>query len=221
MGTHIPTAELCDRFAQLYTGLVTDAMDDMGYQDQTLDAGLSPLEGGMRAAGVAYPAEGRTNRSVDPDEQIRRFLEMLGDAPEDSVLTMNTNDTDSSHIGELSTIALANAGCRGAVVEGGVRDTELILEQAFPVFTQFATPEDSSPRWELLEWGAPAVVGGVRVEPGDIVVADVDGVVVVPEPVAEDVLVAAEEDRENEAALREALRDGADPLEAFEEYQTF
>lgn len=221
MSDQLSKSELCDRYEQLYTGLVTDVMDEMGYRAQTLSTDVMPLDRSMHTAGIAYPATGRVNKDVDPDVQIRRFLEMLGDAPEHSVLALNTNDTDSSHIGELSTIALSNRGCEGVVLDGGVRDTEFILEQEFPVFARFQTPADSVPRWELLEWGEPAIVGGVRVSPGDVVVGDIDGVAVVPEDIAEEVLLAAEEDRDTESDLREALRDGADPLEAYEEYQTF
>lgn len=221
MSDQLPRSELCDRYARLYTAVVTDVMDEMGYRSQTLDPDITPLEGDMRTAGIAFPAVGRENDDVDPDVQIRRFLEMLGDAPEDSVLTMNANDARSAHIGELSTIALSNRGCRGVVLEGGVRDVEFILEQSFPVFAQYRTPVDSVPRWELLEWGEPTVVGGVAVSPGDIVVGDADGVAVVPEGIAEDVLLAAEAEKETESELRGALRDGAEPLAAYDEYGTF
>lgn len=221
MADQLDKSQLCDRYEQLYTGVVADVMDEMGYHSRTLDPDILPLERGMTTAGIAFPAVGVTNDDVDPDVQIRRFLEMLGEAPADSVLAINTNDTSSSHIGELSTIALSNRGCRGVVLEGGVRDTEFILEQEFPVFAQYQTPADSVPRWELIEWGEPTVVGGVHIEPGDVILGDIDGVLVVPQDIAEEVLHAAEADRDTESELRQALRNGADPLVAYEEYETF
>jgi regulator of RNase E activity RraA len=175
----------------------------------------------MTTAGIAYPATGRANDSVDPDDQMRRFVEMLADVPENAALTLNANDAASSHIGELATTALANQGCRGVVVEGGVRDVEFILDQTFPVFAQFHTPADSVPRWELLEWGNSAVVGGVDVSSGDIVVGDIDGVAVVPEDVAEDVLLEAEREAETEDALRSDLEDGMNPVDGYEKHETF
>jgi regulator of RNase E activity RraA len=221
MPSNLSKTELCDRYANLYTGVVTDILDDFGYEDQTLDTSIKPISRDLRAAGVAFPAVGRANRSVEYEPQIRQFLEMLGDAPADSMLIINTNDTGSSHIGELTTTALTNQGCRGVVVEGGLRDTELILDQGFPVFSQYQTPADSVPRWELLEYDTTAVVGGVTVSPGDIVLGDIDGVAVIPRDIAEDVLLEAEAKRNTEDQVRDAIQQGATPLEAYEEYGTF
>lgn len=221
MSNNLSKKKLCNRYERLYTGVITDVLDDYGYEDQTLNRNIKPIDREMSAVGIAYPAVGRTNRSVDPNDQIRRFLEMLEEIPEHSILVMNTNDTRSSHIGELTTTALANQDCRGVVVEGGLRDTEFISEQNFPVFTQYRTPADSVPRWELVDSGTTAVVGGVSVSPGDIVVGDIDGVVIVPQEVAADVLHDAEAEKETEDQVRAAIEEGTTPLEAFEEYGTF
>jgi regulator of RNase E activity RraA len=158
--------ELCERYEALYTGVVADVLDDYGYEDQTLGHRIEPLDRDMRAAGIAYPAVGRANRSVDPDRQVRRFLRMVDEAPEDSMLVMNTNDTTAAHIGELTTTALENNGCRGAVIQGGLRDTEFVLDRGYPVFVSHRTPLDSIIRWELVDWNTTAVVGGVTVSPG-------------------------------------------------------
>jgi 4-hydroxy-4-methyl-2-oxoglutarate aldolase len=221
MFSELSAQELCDRYERLYTGVVTDVLDDYGYKDQTFDRSIKPISREMSTAGIAYPAVGRTNRSVDSDIQIRRFLEMLGDAPEHSILVMNTNDTTSSHIGELTTTALANQGCRGVVVEGGLRDTEFVLEQDYPVFAQYRTPADSVPRWELVDSNTTTVVGNVSVSPGDVVIGDIDGVVVVPQEIAVDVLHNAEAEKETENQVRATIEEGATPLEAFEEHGTF
>lgn len=221
MTERIPTAELCDRYASLYPGAIADVLDDVGYDDQTLDPGIGPLEDRMITAGVAYPCVGRPNRSVEDDQNIRNILQMLGDAPEHAVVVYETNATDSAQIGELSVECLLANGCRGAVLDGGARDLDYILENDFPLFTRFRTPADAVPRWELLDWDTSAVVGGVEVSPGDVVVGDVDGVVVIPADVAEDVLLEAEELAETENAVRDAVRDGVHPLDAYEEYGVF
>lgn len=217
----IPTASLCDRYEQLYTGLVADALDDRGYTDQTLDPSLTPIDRSTTFAGIAFPAVGRSNRGVDYDRQIRRFLEMIGDAPENSVLALDANDARSAQIGELTTTALAAQGCRGVVTDGGLRDQALVRDQEFPVVYGHRTPADSIHRWELIDWDVTAVVGGVELSPGDVVVSDVDGVVAVPADVAADVLVAAEEMRDAEDAVRAAILDGDAPLDAYDEHGTF
>lgn len=221
MADEIPTGELCNRFEALYPGAITDVLDDRGIEDQTLDSGINPLRDHMSFAGVAYPCVGRPNRSVDEEENIRNILQMLGDAPENAVVTYETNATDSAQIGELSVECLLANDCRGAVLDGGARDLDFILQNDFPLFTRFRTPADAVPRWEILDWNTDAVVGGVEVSPGDIVVGDVDGVVVVPKEIVEDVLREAEELADTENEVREAVREGVHPVDAYEDFGVF
>jgi regulator of RNase E activity RraA len=221
MNDVIPDEELCDRYAALYPGAITDVLDDRGYTDQTLSADIDPVTKDMTMAGIAYPCRGRPNRSVDEDENIRNILKMLRDAPEQAVVTYETNATDSSQLGELSVECLLARNCRGAVLDGGVRDLSYILENDFPVFTSFRTPADAVPRWEILEWDTTAVVGGVEVSPGDVVVGDIDGVVVVPEEIAVDVLEEAEALADTENNVRATVREGGDPVAAYDQYGVF
>ena len=214
-------AELCDRYEDLYPGAVADSLDDLGYERRTLPSAIDGLTHETRVAGIAYPVRGHPVEESDYDENIRRFLRMLGDAPEHSVVVYETNDEEAAHLGELSTTALAAGGCRGAVIDGGIRDVRFITEQDFPVFARYRTPADAPPRWRLDEWGVPARVGDVEVRPGDVVVGDVDGVVCVPRAVAEEVLELAEETAETEDEIRDLVRDGVDPLDAFERYGKF
>lgn len=214
-------AELCDRYEKLYPGAVADSLDELGFERRTLPSAIDGLTHDTRVAGIAYPVSGHPVEEADYDENVRRFLRMLGDAPEHSVVVYETNDAEAAHLGELSTTALAARGCRGAVIDGGVRDVRFILEQGFPVFARYRTPADAPPRWRLDEWGAPARVGEVEVRPGDVIVGDVDGVVCVPRAVAEEVLELAEETAETEDEIRELVRNGVDPLEAFERHGTF
>lgn len=221
MTTDLSDEELSTRYEQLYTGLITDVLDDYGYHDQTLDTEIKPIASEMTMAGVAFPAVGKANRQVDPEAQMRRFLTMLGDVPAHSVLIVDANSDDASQIGELTTTALAAQDCRGAVIDGGTRDTGFILDQEFPVFTRYLTPSDSIQRWELLDYDVSTVIGGVEVSPGDVVVGDIDGVAIVPHAIAEDVLNTAEEMLDAENAVRSAIRDGDTPLEAYEKHGTF
>lgn len=217
----IEVQELCDRYASLYTGAITDVLDEEGYEDRTLAPEIGPLTDDMHTAGVAYPCRGRPNRSVDPEANIRNMLRMLGDAPPNAVVVYETNDDTAAHIGELSVECLQAGDCRGAVVDGGARDLGHILDTGFPLFTRYRTPADAVPRWELLAWDEPAVVGGVEVEPGDIVVGDVDGAVAVPREIRVDVLREAEALADREDQVRDAVREGVHPLEAYDEHGVF
>jgi len=217
----LDSSELCNRYEQLYPGAVTDALDDLGYGDRTLPAEINPLCIDSRMAGIAYPAHGYPDEDCDYDANIRRFLRMLGEAPTESVAVYQTRDDEAAHLGELSTTALAAQGCRGAVVDGGVRDVRYILDQEFPVFTRYRTPADAPPRWRLVDWGVPITIGDVEIRPGDVLLGDADGVVCVPQGVSEEVLVAAEETIETENEVRSAVSDGVDPLTAYERYDEF
>lgn len=214
-------AELADRYGALYPGAVTDTMDELGYGRQTLPTAIGPIAPDVRMAGVAFPILGRPDPDPDFDANIRRFLEMLGAAPADSVLAYETHDDAAAHLGELSTVALEARGARGAVIDGGVRDVGLIREQGFPVFTRYTTPKDAPPRWRLEDWDVPVTIGEVEVRPGDVLVGDVDGVACVPRDVAESVLERAEAMVETESTIREQVRGGMDPLTAYEEYGEF
>jgi regulator of RNase E activity RraA len=217
----LSTGELCDRYAALYTGAVTDALDALGYGPRALPSAITPLDRDLCVAGIAYPVHGYPDEDCSYDANMRRFLRMLGDAPTDSVVAYQSRDEEAAHIGELSTTALQAGGCRGAVIDGGARDIHAIREQGFPVFTRYVTPADAPPRWRLAEWDVPITIGDVEIRPGDVLVGDADGVVCVPKNVRVTVLEHAEDTVDAEDDVRAAIRDGADPLEAYDEYGEF
>jgi 4-hydroxy-4-methyl-2-oxoglutarate aldolase len=216
------TGELARRFSALYTGALTDVLDRHGYLQQTLPPELVALRPGMRLAGPVYTILGRPHPGHDYDRSIRRILEMLGSVTPGSVAVYQTNDRTAAHLGELSVTSLASRGCVGAVIDGGARDIEYMLRENFPVFARYVTPQDCVPRWELLAHGDVSVlIGGVQVAPGDWIVGDRDGLVVVPGGAVNEVLAEAEEKAATENEIRDAVRQGTLPLEAYERYGTF
>lgn len=215
-------AELAGRFARLYTGALTDVLDRHGLFSQTLPWELSPLRPGMRVVGPAYPILGRPCPGHEHDRSIRRILAMLGSVPAGHVAVYQTNDRTCAHLGELSVTSLASRGCAGAVIDGGVRDVDYILRESFPVFSRYVTPQDCVPRWELVDYGDVTIlVGGVQIAFGDWIVGDGDGVVVVPGGLLEEVAAETEEKVATETDIRQAVRDGLLPLEAYERFGTF
>lgn len=217
----IPPDTLCNRYAALYPGAVADSLEEYDLGEHVLPTEINPLTHEMTVAGIAYPVRGRRDTDVGYDENIRRILRMLGDAPAQSVLVIQSQDDVAAHLGELSTTALQAQDCRGAVVDGGVRDVRHILEQDFPVFTRYRTPTDAPPRWRCVEWDVSIQIGSVEINPGDVLVGDVDGVVCVPRDIAEPVLETAEETARQEDDVRTAVSDGLAPLEAYDKYGKF
>jgi len=210
-----------ERFASLYTAALADVLDERGHREQTLPPELRPIAPGMRLAGQAFTVLGRPRAQEDWDATIRKTLAMLGSVPAAHVAVYATGHDRSAHFGELSAVSLASRGVAGCVLDGGCRDTRFIAEEGFPVFARYVTPEDSTWRWEVTATQIAVTIGSVRVEPGDWVVGDEDGVVVVPHAVAADVLEAAERKVGTENEVRAAVRAGVSPLEAFERHGTF
>jgi len=210
-----------ERFASLYTAALADVLDDRGYREQTLPHGLRPLTPGLRVAGQAFTVAGAPGAQENWDATIRETLAMLGSVPAGHVAVYATGHDRSAHFGELSAVSLAARGVAGCVIDGGCRDTRFIVEEGFPVFARFVTPEDSTWRWRVAATQVPIIVGTVQVEPGDWVVGDDDGVVVVPQAVVEEILEAAERKAGTENEIRAAVRAGVSPLAAYERHGTF
>ena len=217
------TDNLPRRFARVYTAAITDVMDEMGLQRQTLPSAIRPLAPDMRLAGYAFTARGRPHRGTprDRDETLRRFLRMLGAVPADSVLVLAANDTVAAHFGELSAEWFRTRRVRGAVIDGGTRDAAYLSRIRFPTFVRYRTPQDSVPRWRVSDWGQPMTVGGVRIALGDVVVADLDGVVIVPRRAAHEVLTRCEKLVGTENTVRKAVKRGMTPLAAYEKFGSF
>ena len=210
-----------ERLAAVPTAALVDVMDDLGLREQTLPPSIRALAAGSSLAGEAFTVEGRPSEHGDWDGAIRKTLAMLGAVPSGHVAVYQCHHDRSAHFGELSATSLQSRGVAGCVIDGGCRDVRLIEAIGFPVFARFVTPEDSTWRWEVTATQVPIAIGTVRVEPGDWVVGDEDGVVIVPAKVAEEVLVAAEAKVGTENLVRDAVRDGMTPLDALDRYGTF
>jgi regulator of RNase E activity RraA len=217
------TDNLPRRFARVPTAVVTDVMDEMGLQRQTLPSAIQPLTPDMRLAGYAFTARGRARRGTprDRDATLRRFLAMLGAVPADSVLVLATNDSVAAHFGELSAEWFRARRVRGAIIDGGTRDAATLARMRFPTFARYRSPQDSVPRWRVNDWGQPVIIGGVRIALGDVVTADLDGVVVVPRRVAAEVVARCEKLVGTENAVRKAVRRGLTPQAAYEKFGAF
>ena len=218
-----PSDNLPRRYARIYTAAITDVMDEMGLKRQTLPASIQPLSSGMRTAGYAFTARGRSSTSSprERDQTLRRFLGMLGAVPAESVLVLASHDNVAAHFGELSAAWFKARKVRGAVIDGATRDAAAIMRMGFPTFVRYRTPQDSVPRWRVADWGQPVTIGNVRVSLGDVVVADLDGVVIVPRRAAQEVLRRCEKLVGTENRVRSAVRRGMTPLEAYQKFGSF
>ena len=146
---------------------------------------------------------------------------MLGAIRPGDVLTYQANDNVSAHLGELSSETAKFRGARGAVIDGGARDTEYMFRLGFPVFARYKTPLDIRGRWRLVNWNVPVVIGSILIHPGDLILGDRDGVVVIPQTIAEEVVTKAEAVVHTENLVRAAILQGVLPLEAYRRFGRF
>lgn len=216
----LPTDELCERFGRIYVAAIADVLDDHGLWHQVMSEEIQGLRLSDRVVGVAHTALGRPERSTD--RSIRLGARMIdGLRPYEVAVFDCSDDRTVGHWGELLANGAVARGVRGAVIDGGVRDTAALLDMRFPVFHRFRSARDAKGRWNVVDIQQPVVCGGVRVCPGDIVVGDSDGVVVVPRDIAVDVLVEAERTVEVEAEIRGRVRAGESVGELYMAYDRF
>ena len=214
--------DLARRLAAIpYTGAISDILDEMGLHGQVLPKEIQALRAGQTVAGRALTLLGEATRSDDPEVIFVPLLKMLGEIEPGDVLVSQPNDDVAAHLGELSAETARYRGCKGAVIDGGVRDTDYIEKLGFPVFARYRTPTDIIGRWRLADFNVPIRIGGVGVSPGDYILGDRDGVLAIPARVAEEVITRAEEVVKTENLVRHDILDGVHPLEAYKRHGRF
>lgn len=218
----ISRQDLCQRYRELWVPVVCDAMYQLGLPEPVLPSWLRPLIPDQRIAGIAFTVLGRgINPPVDWDEGIDRissYLRVFEQLQPDDLMVSVTTESHVGHFGELTANAAKSRGCVGTILDGNLRDVAGLREIDFQVFYRDVSPLNGIGRWEMLDAQVPVRVGDVTVNPGDVIVAEFDGVVVVPSAEAERVLIKAEEITGAESRVRNEVRAGTPPMTSFESH---
>ena len=204
-----------------YSGAVYDGMRELGLEDSILPNDIKPVDPNIPLVGKVWTCSGAMVEGVSQDESLLSWTGMLSAAPPGSVVVCQPNDSTIAHMGELSAETLKFRGIRGYIVDGGNRDTDFILRLGFPVFCRYLTPSDIVERWMVQTMGEPITIGNVLINPGDYIVADRDGAVVIPASAASDVVNRVDEVMNTENELRNMILGGMDPQEAYLKYRRF
>lgn len=211
----ISDAELCKRYEAVFTAAVNDVLREDGLLWQTLPNNIMPLDKDMKVCGIVFTIKGMPSldmRSVDVEmEERAKLLEKI--KPDSVVVWDTSHDEGCAQWGEVMTAAVIQRGCRGAVIDGGIRDTDRIIKQNFPVFYRYRTSNAMLGRFITVANQVPIRIGEVDIFPGDVVFGDIDGVIIVPRSKAYDVLLRAERIRDNEKEIRKMVSDGMEPTE--------
>lgn len=209
--------ELCQ--SRLYTAVIADTLDSVGYRNQCVDDRVRAIRDGDRLAGFVrtglYMPIYHDDATVDVYGEEIRLIDSLkeGDVP---LLTCNSRRI--APWGELLTTRARKLGASGCITDGCVRDVRLVAEMAFPVFSRGRSPVDTKYRGKMMWADAPVEFCGVAVASGDLVVADMDGIVFVPAALIDEVLQKAREKVEAEDTVRAGLEAGVPLGELFEKH---
>lgn len=207
---------------ELFTAVVGDAMDKLELVRQFLPPRIRPLRDDMVAIGRAMPVlEADLCEEASGPAALQPFglmLEALDDLGKGEVYICTGGAPRYALWGELMSTRAMRLGAAGAVMNGYFRDTFGIAALNFPTFGYGPYAQDQGPRGRVVDFRSPIAIDGVRVNPGDIVFGDVDGVCIVPREAEEETFVNAVEKVRGEKTVREAIENGMSASEAFEKY---
>ena len=212
---------------ELFTAVVGDIMDQMGYQRQFLPPAIQPLRDDMVVIGRAMTVleadvigspEYRGKAGGTMARSFGLMLEALDDLKANEVYVCTGASPTYALWGELMSTRARILGAAGAVVDGYSRDTEGILKMGFPTFSYGRYAQDQAPRGKVVDFRVTLEVGGVTVHDGDIVFGDIDGVCIVPRSIEEEVMRRALEKARGEKLVKKAIEGGMSAREAFDTY---
>ncbi|WP_017258847.1 RraA family protein [Pedobacter arcticus] len=203
----IPDKELLKRFEKLYTGAVNDVLRERCLINQALPGHIVPLREYQTVAGFAFTVKSAPHVKVRGEMEYR--TEMLDEMGEDSFVVWDTsNDSQATLWGGVMTATAKGKKVKAACIDGGIRDTHQILEADFPIFYKYRISNGSLGRCLITSYQSTLLIGTATVKPGDVVLGDIDGVLVIPRGIAYEVLLRSEEIKENEDKIFGWVRSG-------------
>lgn len=216
-------ADIRRRYLTLSTGQVYDALSERGLKGRAMFPGVYPLVPTMKVAGPAFTVHAEQTPNMD---KVNTRLGMVSSMFAGCVqIRDSAGNLNGGHFGEVNATAAKAAGCTGAVLDGSTRDSNQIIEMGFPTFCRFRCPVESFGRYMVVDYMVPIHVQGVDgllvVAPGDFLIGDNDGVVVVPRELTLSVLESAEKRAVREDQGRAEVARGASPLAVQEKIGRF
>lgn len=206
---------LCCR--DLYTPVVGDILDNLGFTHQFLPQPIQPLREKMKLAGRAMPV-----LMIDvfgkQKQPFGKLTEALDQLQPGEIYLASGGEMRCAYWGEILTASAKKRGAVGAVINGFHRDTPKVLEQNWPVFTRGRFAQDSGVRTQVVDYRCPIEVGQVAVRPGELVFGDLDGVVIIPQQVEAEVIERALGKARGEKLVRTEIEAGMSSTAAFKKY---
>ncbi len=208
---------------ELFPALVGDILDKMGYCHQFLPPDIKPLAGNMVVIGRAMPVleadiSSEEDRSAAAARPFGAMFEALDDLKEGEVYICAGASPSYALWGGLMSTRAIRLKAAGVVLDGYSRDTNEILELNFPTFGMGTYAQDQEPRGRVVDFRVPIRFRGIKVNPGDVIFGDRDGVIVVPKEIEAEAFGRAVEKSRGEKLVRKALEGGMSTVEAFKTF---
>ena len=201
-----PPKDLVKTFRSVTTCTISDILDRMGFQGVIF--GLRPVKGGTVLVGPAVTVKQVSGSFGTYSMEDYPISQVIDYAEPGDVLVFDNGGMQISSWGGVVSVAAKAKGIEGVVIDGGCRDADQIVELHFPVFSRHITPTTCKTRVKILEINGIIQCCGIRIKPGDIIVADQTGIVVVPQEKANDILEKAKEDQTKEEHFIQGLKEG-------------
>jgi regulator of RNase E activity RraA len=198
----------------LYTPVIGDVLDTLGYVHQFLPQAIQPLQLDMRLVGRALPVQiaDAWGKQQEPFGKMTAALDSIRPF---EIYVATGGSMNCAAWGEIMTATAKTRQGAGAILDGFHRDTPRVLEQNWPVFSRGRYAQDAGVRAKVVDFGCPIEIAGVSIQPGDLIVGDLDGVVVVPRAVEDEVIALATAKATGEKVVRKAIEAGMSSTEAF------
>jgi 4-hydroxy-4-methyl-2-oxoglutarate aldolase len=216
---HDPTdLSLAQMRELLYSAVVCDALDSLGYTNQSPRLQLRPFTGVSKLVGRCKTTLWADMAHVDPSPYELELIAVDGCKPDDVLIAAAAGSNRSGIWGELLSTAARNSGCVGAIVDGAVRDVAKMTTMGFPVWALGTNIYDSMNRQRVIDVDVAVQIDRVTFNTGDLVFADVDGVVVVPQEIEREAMRRAWDKVHAENITRDAIKGGMKAVAAYKKY---
>jgi regulator of RNase E activity RraA len=205
---------------EIYTGVLCDMLDTLGCSHQFLPREIQALRPTDVRAGRAYPTI-ICDVYGEQKTPLGKLPEAIDHIKEGEIYIVAGGDRRCSYFGEIMTATIRAHGGVGAVIDGYMRDTRQVLEQNFPVFCRGRDAQGSLYRNQVIEYGVPVEIGNIKINPGDLIFADIDGVVVIPKDIEEEAVAITLQKVRGERDIRKAVENGMSAVDAVTKFGTF
>lgn len=203
---------------ELYSAVVCDALDSLGLRNQSPRVPISPMTGATLLVGRCKTTLWADMAHEDPKPYELELIAVDGCKNDDIMIAAAAGSNRSGIWGELLSTAARNSGCIGAIIDGSVRDVAKMTAMNFPVWARGRCLYDSMHRQRVIDVDVPVEIDGVKFSSGDLVFADVDGVVVVPQAVETEAITRAWNKVHAENVTRDAIKNGMKAVAAYEKF---